>query len=457
MRVRLSSGTFLAVVVVACCGWLAFYARGATARDVDKVMEREVGRGFSGVVLLKRRGEVIFEHAYGFANAEQHVPNTLDTKFRIGSITKTFTAIVIMQLEGEGKLALADCICSYIEECPPGWADIELHHLLSHTSGIFNYTKVDDTAAMLAAPQVRPQVIARILHEPLAFQPGEKFEYSNSNFWLLGRVIEKVTGQSYEAALTRRIFEPLGLHNTGVAHDWARTPRAATGYWISREGKLEAAPLVDGSWSFADGGIYSTVGDLEKLSDALDRETLLPRSTLERMWTPVKEAYGYGWSTPKISQFTFNRRVVSHGGALPGFLAQFQRVVDDELTLIVLANGARAKPPRVAAELGSIVLGEKFVPSYERESVKLTDEVLQKYAGEYDVDGQIWTLSVREGRLLARSDRGGPEIELVAESDETFFMRDDEGALTAVKNAKGEVTGMMLTGRDTPVLARKVH
>ena len=457
MKIRVSSGAFLAIVVVACCAWLAFYSRGTSVRDMEKVMKREEGRGFSGVVLVERSGKVIFEHAYGFANTEQQLPNTLDTKFRIGSITKTFTAIVIMQLEGQGRLALTDSVCKYIDECPPGWAEIKLHHLLSHSTGIFNYTKVDNIEALFASPQTQAQVLARFIHEPLAFAPGKRFEYSNSNFRLLGLVIEKVTGQTYEAALHERIFEPLGMHDTGISHDWAKTPQAATGYWQSREGTFGIAPIVDGSWSFADGGIYSTVGDLKKLSDALDRETLLPRATLERMWTPVHEEYGYGWSTHKISRLTFNRRVVSHGGSLPGFLSQFQRVVDDDLTLVVLTNSARSSPPRVAAELGSIVLGEKFVPSYERESVKLSDEVLRKYAGQYEVDGQTWTLSVSNGRLLAHSDRGGPQVELVPESDETFFMRDSEGDLTAVKNARGEVTGLMLTGGDTAVLANKVH
>ena len=457
MKIRISSGAFLAIVVVACCGWLAFYSRGTAVREIEKVMKREEDRGFSGVVLLARSGKVIFEHAYGFANTEQQLPNTLATKFRIGSITKTFTAIVIMQLEGQGKLALTDSVCKYIDECPSGWADIKLLHLLSHSAGIFDYTKVDDVAAMLAGPQTHAQVLARFIHEPLGFAPGEKFAYSNSNFWLLGLVIEKVTGNAYESVLRERIFEPLGMRDTGISHEWARTPQAATGYWVSREGKFGLAPLVDGSWSFADGGIYSTVGDLEKLSNALDREALLPRAALERMWAPLHDAYGYGWMTPKISRITFNRRVVSHGGSLPGFLSQFQRVVGDELTLVVLTNSTRSNPPRVASELGSIVLGEKFVPSYEREPVKLADEVLRKYAGRYELDDQTWTMSVRDGRLLARNDRGGPQIELVPDSDETFFMRESEGDLTAVKNARGEVTGMMLSGGDTAVLANKVH
>jgi CubicO group peptidase (beta-lactamase class C family) len=463
MRIRVPGGVFLAGVVAASCAWLAFYAHGTVARAADKIMEGQVSRGsFSGVVLVSKAGRVLFEHAYGMADTQSHTRNTLDTRFRIGSITKTFTATLVMQLAGEHKLALSDSICSYIAECPPGWTAITLHHLLSHTSGIYNLTSAttgeQPVERMLASRYTPAAIFARFLHQPLAFAPGARFEYSNSNYWLLTRVIEKVTGQSYELLLQRRIFEPAGMHDSGLTHDWSTTPRAAIGYWMSRQGKIERAPVVDGSWSAGDGGIYSTAPDLQKFSDALDNGTLLPRLTLERMRTPVTPEYGYGWSIPKVSPFTLNRRQVGHGGALPGFVSEFQRFEAEKLTVIVLSNSQRADPPQVVRGLASAVFKEPFTPAYERESVELPEAVLQRYAGDYDLEGVIWTLTLRDGHLHARAKDGtSPDLELLAESEDTFFIRGSEVDFTVLENSKGEVDGLALNAPGADRFAKKLR
>lgn len=460
---RVSGGAFLAVIIAASCAWLVFYAHGVVAREANKRMERQVEKGFfSGTVLVSRAGKVIFERAYGMANSEDKIPNTLETRFRIGSITKTFTAILVMQLEGEHRLALTDSVCSCIDECPPGWADIKLHHLLSHTSGIYNYTRgagdAEKIKALFATPHTPAGIFARFVHQPLGFSPGEKFEYSNSNYWLLQRVVEKVTGQSYEELLRRRILEPAGMHDSGFTHDWNKVPHAAVGYWMSREGKIERAPVVDGSLSFGDGGIYSTVLDLQKFSDALDNEKLISRATLERMRTPVQPVYGYGWSIPPVSKLTLHRRQVNHGGALPGFLSQFQRFEDEKLTVIVLTNNQVADPPQVAQALGSAVFDEPFMPNFDRESVEVPEKVLQRYTGDYDLEGVLWTLFLRDGHLYVRAKDGStPDLPLLAEAEDVLFIKGTDSRITVTQNTKGEVTGLALSLRDASRFAKRVR
>jgi CubicO group peptidase (beta-lactamase class C family) len=463
MRRGIPSGAFLAIVIAASCGWLAFYAHGAHAREAARTMEGQVERGyFSGAVLISQAGKVVFAHAYGMADAEHRIRNTLHTRFRIGSITKTFTAIIVMQLEGAQRLALTDSVCTYLPECPPGWAAITLHHLLSHTSGIYNLTRArpgePPVEQMLAAPITPAQISARFMHEPLAFAPGARFEYSNSNYWLLTRVIEKVTGLSYERVLQQRIFDPAGMHESGMTHDWSTTPSGAIGYWVSRQGKFERAAVVDGSWSAGDGGIYSTVLDLEKFSDALDGGLLISPTTLERMRKPVTTEYGYGWMTPKISKLTVNRRRVGHGGAVPGFVSQLQRFEAEKVTVIVLSNSQRSDPPQVALGLASAQFNEPFTPSYERESVEVPEPVLQRYVGDYDLEGVTWSLVLRDGHLHATAkDGSSPDLELLAESEDTFFIRGSEADLTILQSGRGEVEGLSLNAPDAARFAKKLR
>jgi CubicO group peptidase (beta-lactamase class C family) len=180
VRARISGTAFLGAAIVGCSGWMVYYSGGAVARAADEVMRDEVARGdFSGTVLVSRDGQSIFEKSYGLADAERRIPNTSATKFQIGSITKSLTAVLVLQLEQERRLSLSDAICNYLEECPSGWAPIQLHHLLAHTSGIYNFTNDRAPEALLPTPQTHEQILARFLHAPLEFRAGEKFSYSN--------------------------------------------------------------------------------------------------------------------------------------------------------------------------------------------------------------------------------------------------------------------------------------
>jgi CubicO group peptidase (beta-lactamase class C family) len=463
MKIRGSGGGyFLAAVLVLSIGWLVFYARGTVAREANKRVERLADKGiFSGAILAVRDGKVVFARAYGMADGEKKIPNTLETRFRIGSITKVFTAILVMQLEGEHRLALTDSICLYRDECPPGWADIKLHHLLSHTSGIADYLKPPQSQADEVTVRNPPHAedLKRFLHEPLAFAPGEKFAYSNSNFRLLAGVVERVTHHSYEEVLHQRILDVVGMQNTGITREWQAMPNAAVGYRITREGKVKPAPVINGDWLSGDAALYSTVGDLQKFGDALESGKLIPRAAFERMRAPVKDYYGYGWQIQPVSRMTFNRKVGGHAGVLPGFLAAFMRFEDEKVTLIALSNKQVPGVQQALQAAGSAVFGEPFTPSFERERVEVPLEVLKRYVGDYELGGELFTLYLRDGHLFVRDAKGlGPEMPLVATGEEVFFVDGADGDLTVVRGSKGNVMGISADrGDGNPVFAKKVR
>lgn len=455
MNRRLSGVLFLAGTLSACSGWLVYYSGKSVVRAADKVMQDEVARGnFSGAVLMSRDGRVIFEKAYGAAYAERNVANTKDTRFWIGSITKPFTAVLTLQLEQQGKLRLTDAVCGYLSACPAGWEAIELRHLLSHASGIFDFTSAPDAADMHGLPQAQEQVIARFLHQPLAFAPGENFSYSNSNYLLLGLAIEKAAGASYDVVLRRQILEPLGMLDTGVAV--VDDPALAHGYVRNRDGRVTNVLPIHQSWLVASGSLYSTVEDLARFSDALATGKLLPLAAVERMWATSTGSYGYGWSTPAISADTFDRRLIEHGGRVPGFHNMLRRFVDDGLTIVVLSNRMDANPQRVANGLSAAAFAIPHVSVFDRISIQLTAEERRRFLGDYEYRGRIYTIAERDGQLVARSG-DLPEMEIGAESASVLFLPGSESTIIALENSSGEVLGLSFRVNGATHVAMRVR
>jgi CubicO group peptidase (beta-lactamase class C family) len=219
--VRLS--VIMLCLVLAGCGGLSLpvtqppiVAAGETASKIDKLLDSLTeSDDFTGAVLVARNGEILLSKGYGPADQDKNLPNTPHTKFRLGSITKQFTAMAVLILQAQGKLNVQDPACLYISECPAAWKDITIHHLLTHTSGITNFTNFPDYQATKATPSSPEQTIARFKDKPLDFSPGERWSYSNSGYIVLGYIIEDVSGLSYEAFLQQNIFEPLQMKDTG--------------------------------------------------------------------------------------------------------------------------------------------------------------------------------------------------------------------------------------------------
>jgi len=322
-----------------------------------RVQERV--KGFSGVVLVARDGVPLISKGYGWANAEWEIPNTPTTKFRLGSITKQFTATLVLRLQEQKKLAVQDPICKYIEPCPELWKPVTIHHLLTHTSGIPSYTGLPDYQKTMMVPRTIEQMVAVFRDLPLEFAPGEKFKYNNSGYFLLGVIIEKVAAKKYEDALRDEIFTPLGMNDTG--YDWSEPliRHRAAGY--TRRGDIVVnAKVLDMQQPYSAGSLYSTVEDLLKWDQALYTDRVLPEPARTAMFTPFKDNYAYGWAIQLPDRATSGRLQVGHGGGINGFSTMITRVPSDRVTVIVLSNVDNISAGNIARDVTAIIYGRPY-------------------------------------------------------------------------------------------------
>jgi CubicO group peptidase (beta-lactamase class C family) len=335
--------------------------RPALERKIDELLaaHARVNR-FSGTVLVASRGTPLVAKGVGYANIEWQIPNTTKTKFRIGSITKQFTSMLVMQLREQGKVRLEDSVCIYVAPCPDAWKSVTIHHLLTHTSGIPTYTGIASWREGNMVPKTIEQMVGIFRDLPLQWTPGDKYAYNNSGYFLLGLVIEKASGKKYEQALQDMILTPLGMADSG--YDWSRTiiPRRASGY-SGRGGVLTNAAALDMQQPYSAGALYSTVEDLLTWDQALYTERLLPAAAKQLMWTPFKENYAYGWviGAPAPDQFGGHKRV-AHGGGINGFSTVIVRLPDPNVTFIVLANNDSVNASAIGRDIAAIYYGHQY-------------------------------------------------------------------------------------------------
>lgn len=330
---------------------------GAKLQAMDAYLQAQVRNDmFSGTALVARDGEPIFVKSYGMANYELGAPNTADNTYLLGSVVKQFTAVAILQLQEQGKLKVSDPICRYLENCPQSWQGITLHQLLTHTSGIPNFSSLpnwDEKLAMLS--YTRPELVALFRDLPLDFAPGEKFEYSNSGYVLLGAIIEHISGQRYDDYLQEKIFKPIGMMRTYGGETRALVPGRATGYY-SVGTDFISARLVSPTSHLGTSGVYSTVGDLLLWDKALTANRLISRASRDTMFTPDKEGYGYGWFMAE----RHGRPTQFHSGSDNGFSTNITRFAGDGLTVVVLSNSDRTNAGGVANGLAAIAFGAPY-------------------------------------------------------------------------------------------------
>ena len=401
---------------------------------------------FSGTVLVTREGTPVFSKGYGLANVEHQVPNTPQTKFRLGSITKQFTAMAIMILKEQGKLGLDDPIGKYFDDPPSAWGPVTIHHLLTHTSGVHSYTSDPEYGRKMAHPETVKSMIARFKDKPLDFAPGEKFAYSNSGYFLLGAIIERVSGTTYEAFLKHAIFEPLGMNDSGYDHPATVLPHRAAGY-VRKGDVVENAEYLDMAQPYAAGSLYSTVVDLATWDRALSEGRLISKESLDRMFTPVKNDYAYGWSVTSRS----GRKEIGHGGGINGFATNIVRFPDQNVCVVVLCNVLPVNPGRIARDLAAINFGEPYKLPRVRKVAKVDPRVYDAYVGRYELaPDRIMTIT-REGDRLMSQPTGQRKIEIFPESETEFFLKVNDIGLTFVKDDQGNVTHMLVHqgGRDT--------
>ncbi|MGH9663585.1 MAG: serine hydrolase [Bryobacteraceae bacterium] len=399
---------------------------------------------FMGAVLVAKGGQMVFSKGYGMADREFDVPNSPDTKFRLGSLTKQFTAVAILQLQQHGKLSVDDHISKYIPESPAAWKDITIQELLSHTSGLPNFTSFPDYKEKERLPATPLSLIQRFLKKPLDFSPGAKFSYSNSGYIVLGYIIEKASGLSYEAYLKRNIFDPLDLQSTGYDHAATVLKRRASGY-VARAARIENADYIDMSVPFAAGALYSTVNDLFRWDRALSTEKVLPKAALEKMFTPSQGNYGDGWFITRL----FDRKVFTHSGGINGFASYIARYPDDDACVIVLANLQTAPSERIGKGLAAILFGQPYDIPKVHTAIEVPPSVLAGYAGGYKLGALEITVTNQDGRLFWEP-KGQDKVELFPETEAKFFMKVTDAEVIFVKATEKRPATMILhqNGRD---------
>ncbi|MFO0956970.1 MAG: serine hydrolase [Isosphaeraceae bacterium] len=400
---------------------------------------------FNGTVLVARGDDVLIARGYGLANAEHNIANTPETRFRLGSITKQFTATAILILQDRGLLKVGDPISKHLDTTPDAWKGVTIHHLLTHTSGIPSYTDDPAYPHKMMMPETVESMIARFRDKPLDFEPGSKFHYDNSGYFLLGAIIETVSGKTYADFLQDAIFDPVGMKESGYDRHATVIPNRASGY-DRVGGMLRNAPYLDMSQPYAAGSLYSTVGDLRRWDRALKAGRLLSEMSMAAMFTPEKDQYAYGWVITEKD----GRKKVGHGGGINGFVTQFDRYPGDDLCIAVLCNVLPTNPGRLADELGRIALGEEVPLPRAKEAVQLDASLLDTYVGRYELrPGFILTFE-RDGDRTTIQATGQGKVEAYAESPTTFFLKVVDASFTFVSEGD-RVTHMIFrqAGRET--------
>jgi len=406
-------------------------------------------------IIVVKNGLVIFRKGYGVANLELNVPIRPEMVFRLASITKQFTAVAIMMLVEQGKLSLQDDLTKFFPDYPTGGKRITIENLLTHTSGIKEYTEKLWPARMREDLRLE-RLIEVFKNEGLQFDPGTKASYSNSNYILLGAVIEKVSGTEYRRFIENNIFKPLGMKHSYYEGIQEVIPDRVSGY-VKADDAYFNAPYFSTNQLYAAGALCSSVDDLALWDAATYSEKLLKRSSWERIFTPYKLAagevsdYGFGWA---ISRFA-GRTTASHTGGVPGFTAYTLRLPEDRVYVAILSNDWRApvQPEYVAKRLAAIAIGK---PITEATAVNLDTKLLDKYVGQYrDPDGEITTVRRDGNRLFSQSGRD-PEVELFPTADETFVVKAFDAKISFVKDAQGKVTGMIFHVGDQTGTLQKI-
>lgn len=341
------------IAVLLTCFMCSGSASGQSlpAKIGEYVKERGKRLEFSGVILVAREGKIFFSQSYGMADYEHSISNTPHTRFRIGSLTKPFTAIAIMKLQEQGKLKLRESISRYIKDCPAEWANITVHHLLTHTSGIPNLFGDMEAVPVEQTASEFERVVATSKNKPLKTSPGEVYEYSNFGYCVLGYIIEKVSGELFATFLEKNIFIPLKMTSTLYDDPRPIIRDRASGY-VHKDGKLINDKPKDPA-GYSAGGLLSTVEDFLLLDRALYSNELLSKESLSQMFAAFKNEYGYGW---KVTN-QFNRRVFNHNGGTHGFSSHVARYPDEKLLIVVLSNIENDRPQGLACNIAEIIFG----------------------------------------------------------------------------------------------------
>jgi CubicO group peptidase (beta-lactamase class C family) len=418
----------------------AFGAPADTARMESAIQWRVSNGQFMGAVLVAQDGRILMNKGYGSANLDWHIPNSPATRYRLGSVTKQFTAASILLLEERGKLRVEDPIRKYLPDAPAAWDQIAIFNLLTHTSGIPNFTSFPDYRSTEAAAATPEQLVARFRDRPLEFAPGSKWRYSNSGYVLLGYLIEKITGKTYSEFVRDNIFTPLGMKDSGYDSNTRVIENRATGYTPGPDGPAIAG-YIDMSIPFSAGGLYSTTGDLLRWEEGLYGGKLLQPVSLQKMTTPFRNNYAFGLMVQKAAH---GDRVISHSGGIEGFNTEVIYIPATHLAVIALANLNGSAAGDIAFDLRRVAHGDAVTLISERRAIKESASELDLLPGRYQfANGMILKVWRDADRLLTQFP-GQPVVEVYPESARAFFAKLVDAQITFDADDHGQIAGLVL-------------
>lgn len=421
-----------------------------TAARMDQIAQSYVAdHQFMGTVLVARGDQVILNKAYGFANLEWDVPNTPDARFRLGSVTKQFTAASILLLEERGKLSVNDPVKKYMPDAPAAWDKVTIFHLLTHTSGVPDFTNFSDYRKIEPFATTPEKLVALFRDKPLDFQPGDKWSYDNSGYVLLTYLLEKITGESYEKFVRENLFTPLGMTDTGYDSNSAIIHHRASGYSPGRGG-VENAGYINMTIPQGAGALYSTTGDLLKWEQGLFGGKVLKPASLDKMTTPFKSNYAFGLMVETVG----SHKRISHGGGIEGFNTELAYYPDDKLTVVVLANQNGPEAGDIATKLAAVAHGETVTLPSERKEITLNSKALSRYVGAYQMpDGGPVMLIALDGNQLTTKLGQQPAFPIFPQSETLFFLKVVDAQIEFPKDdGSGKASQLTLHqgGRDMP-------
>lgn len=415
-------------------------AQAEDLKSLETLVDKAVARDhFSGAVLVAKGDQVLLDKGYGSANLEWNIPNAPSTKFRLGSVTKQFTAASVLLLQERGKLSITDPVSKYLSGLPAAWSKVTIFQLLNHTSGITNFTSVKEYQSIEPFTKKPLEVVALVRDLPLEFEPGSRFNYSNTGYVLLGALIEKVSGESYDAFLRKNIFDPLGMKDSG--YDWNATvlPNRAAGYARGRKGMTNAG-FINMSVPQGAGALYSTTGDLLRWQRALYEGKLLAPASLEAMTTAYHSGYGFGLAIQQKD----GAKEVGHGGGIEGFATEVHYRMPDKISVIVLSNVEGSELESLTAGLTAAARGATYVMPTERKDIVLSAEQMAAIAGTYTMpDGRRLWLRTSNGGMTTQL-QGQASLPIYAESADKLFLRKVDAQLELHRDAAGKVDAVTL-------------
>lgn len=426
------------LLVVLAVNQVSFAQDQATLAEIMQVYTSQYK--FNGTVLVAQKGKILLNQGYGFRRIQDSLYHDSSSVFQIGSVTKQFTAAVILKLCEERKMDLRDKLSKYFPDFPKG-DSISIHQLLSHTSGIYNYTNDGEFMQQeVSLPANRDKMMARFKDKPLDFSPGTKWNYSNSGYLMLGYIVEKVTGMSWENAVRQYIFKKAGMNLSGFDFAHLQSTSRSTGYSRIKATGNSVSLLVDSSVSFSAGSIYSTAGDLYKWFLALQADKIISKDSKKKAFTPVMNKYGYGWMEDTIA----GQHTVGHSGGIPGFVSNMVFIPEDSTVIILLCNMNTPHLFAMTRYLLSVLYHQPYELPFTPVAIYLSEEELKQYVGVFELNADMVVhVKFEQGKLIGEPE-GQEPLQLHPEKKELFFLKEIDAKIRFNRNETGEIISMTL-------------